>query len=730
MNGKPKNLPELSIIIPCLNEQDNLWELARRILKVFKAKKIIGEIIFINDGSTDSTIEVLREIKQKYKEISLVNNKKNLGIATSCKLGLEKAEGKYVCLIDADLQYQPEDIYRLYREIKWTAADLVQGARTHIGRQDKLRFFLSVVLNFFLNTLFGMNSKDNKSVFITCRKEVLVDILGTNWRFKYKYFLTYITIVAKTKGYSIREIEVLFEKRMAGESFMEKALLKVIIFVLLDTVKAFIEFHFLDRYDNILHEFAKKAPSRIEKNTEQWRKVLFWLYRQTMPIHHWMINKAAFRYYTDLKKTQWLSREDLEKLQLAKLKRIINQAYYHVPYYRERFDQLKLKPEDVKTLGDIRKLPYLSKDDIRSNLFFSLFSDNYNKKNILRITTSGSTGEPLVLFVDKEQLNLRFASTLRGMGWAGYRFGDKQIRLWHQTIGMNKIQVIREKIDAFLCRRMFIPAYKMNLENIDEIIGKIKRYKPTFMDGYAESLNLIAQYCKTRKVKDVKVRGIISSAQTLPKTSREIIERYLRTKVYDKYGSREFSGIAYQCEARDGYHVTAESYIVEIIKNNRPARAGGIGEVVITDVTNMCMPIIRYRIGDLAGVVDNSKPCICGRNLPRIEGIKGRIQAMIIGKNGQLVPGTFFAHLLKDYWFAIKQFQVVQNKIGEIELKVIKGGRYSDILLEKIVREMKEYVGEDTKVNIQFVEAIPLGQTGKYYHSISNLNLDIQKLKF
>lgn len=726
MNGKPKKLPELSIIIPCLNEQDNLWELTGRISKVFKAKKIIGEIIFINDGSTDNTLEVLREIKQKYKEISLVNNEKNIGIAGSWKVGLRRAQGKYVCLIDADLQYQPEDIHRLYREIKWTAADLVQGSRSHIGRQDKFRFFLSVILNFFLNILFGMSLKDNKSGFIICRREVLRDILETKWKFSYKYFQTYIAIAAKAKGYSIRQIEVLFEKRMMGESFIGKTLLKVVLFVILDTAKAFIEFHFLDRYDNNLHEFAKKAPSRKKKNTEQWREVLFWLYRQTMPIHHWMINKTAFRYYADLEKTQWLSREDLEKLQLAKLKRIINQAYYHVPYYRERFDQLRLKPEDVKTLEDIRKLPYLSKDDIRSNLFFSLFSDNYNKKNILRITTSGSTGEPLVLFVDKEQLNLRFASTLRGMEWAGYRFGDKQIRLWHQTIGMSKSQIIREKIDAFLCRRMFIPAYEMSLENIDEIIDKIKRCRSTFMDGYAESFNLIAQYCKTHKVKDVRIRGIISSAQTLPKTSREIIERYLRTKVYDKYGSREFSGIAYQCETRDGYHVNAESYIVEVIKNNRPAKVGETGEVVITDLTNMCMPIIRYRIGDLAEVMDNFKHCICGRNLPRIGEIKGRIQAMIVGKNGQLVPGTFFAHLLKDYWFAIKQFQVVQNKIGEIELKVIKGGRYSDILLEKIVREMKEYLGADTKVNIQFVEIIPLGRTGKHYHSVSNLNLDIQ----
>ncbi len=729
MIGKRKNSIELSVIIPCLNEEDNLWELTRRILKVFRLKKIAGEIVFIDDGSTDNTLEVLKKIKQKCQEIAIIQNEKNLGIASSWKMGLRKSQGKYVCLIDADLQYQPEDIYRLYREIKWTAADLVQGSRSHIGRQDKLRFFLSISLNFLLNSLFGMNLKDNKSGFIICRKEVLVDILETNWRFKYEYFQTYITIAAKTKGYSIREIDVLFEKRMAGESFMEKTLFKVVALVLLDTAKAFIEFHFLDRYDSNLLKFAEKTSCRKEKKLEGWRKFLFLLYGKTTTFHHWMINKTAFRYYNDLKKTQWLNREDLEELQFRKLKRIISQAYYHVPYYREKFDQLKIKPEDIKTLNDIRKIPYLSKEDIRDNLFFSLFSDNYDKKNILRITTSGSTGEPLILFVDKEQLNLRFASTLRSMEWAGYKFGDRQIRLWHQMIGMSKTQIVKEKIDALLCRRMFIPAYEMSFENIDKILDKIRRYKPAFMDGYAESFNLIAQYCKTHKVKDLKIKGIISSAQTLSQTSREIIENQLHTKVYDKYGSREFSGIACQCETRDGYHINSESYLVEVIKNNRPARPGETGEVVITDLTNMCMPIIRYRIGDLAAAVDNSRPCICGRSLPRIGEIKGRVQALIIGESGQLVPGTFFAHLLKDYWFAIKKFQVVQNKVGEIDLKVIKGGRYSDALLEKILKIMRDYLGADTKINIQFVETIPLGRTGKHYHSISNLKLDFQKLK-
>lgn len=717
---------EISVIAPCLNEEVNVSELNKRIQEVFKTKRIKGEIIFVNDGSTDNTQMVLEGIGKKYPNVQLIKNEKNLGMAPSWKNGLEKTKGKYVCLIDADLQYQPEDIYRLYREIKWTNVDLVQGVRSHIGRQKDVRFFLSISLNFILNFLFGMHAKDNKSNFILCRKEVLEDILKT--QNKYRYFQTFITVAAHAKGYSIREVEVLFEKRLTGKSFLSDLPVKVIFFVLLDIIKALSEFRLVDSYDQLLHAYAQRLPSHREKKIRGWRKILLDFYQITMPIHHWMINKNAFKYYSDLKKTQWLEPDDLQKLQLSKLKRVVNQAYYHVPYYKELFDKLKIKPEDINTLEDLVKLPYLSKDDIRKNLFFSLFSDNYDKNNILRVTTSGSTGEPLVLFVDKEQLNLRFASTLRGMEWAGYRFGDKQIRLWHQTIGMTKTQVFREKLDAFLTRRLFIPAYEMNLENIEKIIDKIRDYQPRFMDGYAESFNLLAQYIKTHKLNGLKINGIISSAQTLPEESRKIIEKELKTRVFNKYGSREFSGIAYQCEEGMGHHINAESYIVEISKNDKPAKPGEIGEVVITDLTNMCMPIIRYRLGDLAEAVDNTKQCKCGRGLPKIGGIQGRVQAIIVGRNGQLVPGTFFAHLLKDYWFAIRQFQVVQEKMGEINFIVIKGGRYSDKILNEIVGGIKQYLGSNTKVNIQFVDNIPLGKTGKHYHSISKLNLDFQKL--
>ena len=103
-----------------------------------------------------------------------------------------------------------------------------------------------------------------------------------------------------------------------------------------------------------------------------------------------------------------------------------------------------ITPDDIQTLDDLPKLPLLTKDDVRQHLYFDIMSDNHDKAEVLKITTSGSTGEPFVCFVDRPQLEFRWAATMRSMEWTGWRFGDRQLRLWHQTLGMSKTQVVRE----------------------------------------------------------------------------------------------------------------------------------------------------------------------------------------------------------------------------------------------------------------------------------------------
>ena len=389
-------------------------------------------------------------------------------------------------------------------------------------------------------------------------------------------------------------------------------------------------------------------------------------------------------------------------------------------------DALGLTPSDIRSLEDLRKLPLLGKDDVRENLHFDLLSDNHEKRKILKIATSGSTGEPFVCYADQHQLEIRWAATQRSMEWTGYRFGDRCARLWHQTIGMSWPQILRERIDAWFNRRLFIPAFEMSDQNIASFVERLRKYRPVLLDGYAESFNFLAHYIQNHGIESFHPKAVISSAQVLPEQSREIIEKTLGCGVFDKYGSREFSGIAYECEQHDGHHVVAESYVVEILKDGAPAKPGEWGEVVITDLNNFCAPLIRYRVGDLAVAMDETVACGCGRGLPRIGRIEGRVQAIIIAQNGAYVPGSLFPHLFKDYDHVIRQFQVRQDHLGSVTLRVIKALRFDEAIFQELLAQLRQYLGQDMQIDVEFVDRIEMVRTGKHQGSISHLALDLQ----
>ena len=716
---------ELSVIAPCYNEEGNVQELTSRLLKILEYKSIRGQVVLVDDGSRDATGEIIDQLAAEHAAVKAVHHPVNRGIEAGWSSGVEAADGEYVCFMDADLQNQPEDVPRLYRELRLTNADMAQGYRSSVGRLKNSRYILSKGLNWILNTAFRMRLRDNKSGFVLASRETMRNVL--RHRYQYKYFQTYIAISASSKGYSIREIETLFESRHVGESFIDGMPLRLIANVLKDTVKAFVEFRVNVKQENIAAEYvAEVDPARCDPPLELWRRCLLSAFFRTMPLHKWMITRRAQRYYSELKRSQWLAPEQMLEMQARKLARLVDHAYKHVAYYRERMDELGLTPGDIRGVEDLAKLPLLDKATVREYLYFDLLSDNHDKRRILRVNTSGSTGEPFVCFADQHQLEIRLASTMRAMEWTGYRFGDRQTRLWHQTLGMSRGQRIRERIDAWFHRRMFVPAFEMSHQNIGQVIEKIRRHKPVLIDGYAESLNLLAGYLKENEVEGFDLKGIMSSAQVLPENSREVIERGFGCGVFDKYGAREFSGIAYECDAHDGHHVAAESYIVEILCNGRPAEPGEMGEVVITDLNNFCMPMIRYRIGDLAVAMDQDVPCACGRGLPRIGKIEGRVQAIIFAKNGRFLPGTFFAHFFKDYEYMIRQYQVVQEEPGEILLKVIKAARFSDEGFAEVLDKLREFLGDETVVAVEFVEEIPLVRTGKHQGSISKVAVDFQ----
>lgn len=714
----------ISVIVPCFNESGNIKELVSRISATLKNPIADYEIILVNDASIDSTNQEILTEAQTHINVIAKSHSVNLGMAQAWKTGLAAATKKYVVLIDADLQYQPEDILRLYKEMNFRHPDMVQGVRVHIGKLENSRYLLSKGLNFFLNNIFSMDLRDNKSGFVLARREVLVDILNT--RFSYKTLQTFIAVSAKAKGYKVDQIDVIFKERLVGKSFVADLPIKLVLNVLIDLAKGFYEFRLSEKKTTILSNYVRQDGLRGAPERSLFKKLLMRVYFSTMPLHAWLISGNIRTYYNELSKSQWLSRDKILELQLEKLKKITNHAYYHVEYYRELFDSNGIKPSEISSLDDLRKIPFLTKEIISENINGRILATNIDRNDVLKIVTSGSTGVPFTCYADKFQLEMRWAATLRSMEWTGYVFGDRCARLWHQTIGMKFSQIVREYLDAFLSRRIFIPAYSIKKENINRYLKKLEKFKPVLIDGYAESFNFLAQYIQSGHKLKLNPKGVISSAQILPQQSRKIIEESFNTKAYDKYGSREFSGIAYESQECDGHLVIAENYIVEVLNNGAPAQPGQVGEVYITDLNNYCMPFIRYKIGDLAVAIDPKRVSVCGRGLPLIGKIEGRVQAIIVGENEKFLPGTFFAHFFKEYPHIIKQYQIIQSELGAVTLKIIKADRFTDSQFVEIINALKQYLGVSITINVEFLDEIPLGRTGKHQGAISYLKHDLQ----
>lgn len=716
-------VPELSIIAPCYNEQGNICRLVSSIAAGAESSGVSVELILVDDGSADETWERILEASRSQGFVVPVRHKENQGMVAAWRSGLSVARGPNSVFFDADMQYQPSDIFSLYEKLMSVDADIVQGTRSMIGRRKDMRWLVSRTLNTMLNLAFRHRSRDSKSDFIVGPTFALADVL--DHRLDYAYFQTFVSVAARAKGYTIHEVDAAFTERRSGRSFLTGKVLRVSLRAALDFWPAMREFGW--KRQPYLSSVAPLStlPPTITHPYSGWRRVLFEIFFATMPAHKWMITRSARRLYLELKACERMSRAELDQLQTAKLRRLILHAYNNVPLYRERMREAGVAPHDVIDGADLHKVPLLSKADVRRHLYFDLFAGDHNDYKLHKITTSGSTGEPLTTYADRFQLEMRFATTLRGLEWTGWRFGDRQARLWHQTLGMTRLQVIREYIDAWFMRRLFIPAFEISPENIDDFVGRIRRHEPVLVDGYAESLNFLAGYVLSGSSAGFTPTAVMSSAQALPERTRRAIETGFSTRVFDKYGSREFSGIAYQCEASDNHHVMDESYVVEILVDGRPARPGETGEVVITDLNNFSVPLIRYRIGDLAVEVDQTEPCPCGRGSRRLGAIQGRTQAIVHCADGTWIPGTFFAHFFKDYDTTIKHFQVVQQHKGAFQLRcvMVDGATSGD--LSPILDHLRDYVGR-TEIGIDIVSEIPMGRTGKRSPVVSTVEQDFQ----
>ena len=447
------------------------------------------------------------------------------------------------------------------------------------------------------------------------------------------------------------------------------------------------------------------------------------LSRATLRMHEKITGRHILKKMEELNRTQWLSRDALMAQQQSKLQRLVEYAYQYVPYYQRTFDEVGFKPSDIqRDISSLTKLPILTKAIIRDNWNDLLTTESDRRKRLGRLSTSGSTGQPLIFMQDSDFRDAVTADIQRHMGWAGWKLGDLQALIWGAKINPGLTTRTRARLIDWVWNRFQTDAFVMTDQTMTDFAQKIRRQRPPILFGYATSLYRFAQFIERSPYKDISFKGIFTSAELLLPSVREFIENTFRCKVFNRYGTVELGGVACECEAHTGLHVSMENNYVEILSNEYPVEPGEVGDITVTNLNNFGMPFIRYRIGD-GGSWYVGGSCPCGRASPMLQAVEGRIVDSFKTRDGRVVWAGFAGaafHCLDHP--AIKQFQVVQKSLDKIIVRLVPGGEIPRTVLDEISHAIQVVFGENVVVDFEFPEEIPPLASGKHRYAVSELN--------
>jgi len=421
------------------------------------------------------------------------------------------------------------------------------------------------------------------------------------------------------------------------------------------------------------------------------------------------------RYYKEIKNN------DPFLLQNKYLEKIIFHSFYNVPYYQKLFTQIGLIKSNQIFWEKFQDIPPLTKKIIKEN-FQELISKDINKRKWYKNSSGGSTGIPQTFIQDNEYRNWALAS----QNFYFKKFLDvfpfevKNITLWGSERDIFRQRKSLISLLAFYLRQeILLNTFKISGKDWLKYIEIINKEKPYYIKGYAGSLYQMAKLIDQKKLKIWQPKFIYSSAETLRPFMRKLIERVFKCKVYDFYGSREVGSIAGECK-RGKIHIFNFNNFVEVVdEKNQPVKPGKMGKILITNLHNYSMPLIRYEIGDTA--IWGEK-CDCGINTPTLERITGRITDHFKNKKGDLIHGEYFTHLFyfRDW---IKSFQVLQKKIDKIIIFFVADEEKKDEIKE-IEEKIKLVMGEDCQIEWRKVKEILPTPQGKFLYTRSLIEND------
>lgn len=387
-----------------------------------------------------------------------------------------------------------------------------------------------------------------------------------------------------------------------------------------------------------------------------------------------------------------LSPDRLHVLREQKLRAVIRHAYEHVPYYRSLFTSAGLRPQDIRTLEDLTRIPVTTKEDLRAAGLGQITAQNIDLAQCLRLQTSGSTGKPFSVYLTRSEARTRRLIEFRAILSIGLRAGDRLTVLGPEQAHRSRIH---QRLGLYRCEDIspFLP--------VEDQIRQLQASRPTVLWAYPNRLKAILRETGDRLSALARPRVLITSSAPLDGLTEACLRADLSADIFNFYGAIETGRIATECAAHRGLHVTADHLIVECLADDGTDGPGGL--CVITTLNAFAMPFIRYRLGDLCKWIDLK--CSCGSSFPLIGPPRGREWDMITLPSGKLLPSTPLTFLLTNCdW--IDQFRMIQERTDHLVLQLVFGRTPPVDALPTLRARIEALLREPVRLDIEGVESL------------------------
>lgn len=433
-------------------------------------------------------------------------------------------------------------------------------------------------------------------------------------------------------------------------------------------------------------------------------------------------NYARIVYYfgSSFHHVRW-SRRQLEDFQNKNVRQVISYAYEHVSFYHRKLDELGIKPADIRTVADLNKIPVTRRDELQKHSE-ELISKDFDAKKLMTVSTSGSTGQPFLTRITDAEDDFRKVKLLRANTICGQKPRDKWVVV---TAPQHMAHV--STLQRFL--GVYCPVPLSVFDDPKAQLAKMEKLMPDVLDGYSSSILLLAREADKKTRTRIAPRMIIGGAELIDVSSRRYVEDVFDAPFYDEYACVELGRLAWQCKKKGGYHIDADSVIMEFLdEDDKKVGPGETGEIACTSLFNYAMPFIRYAVGDMGKVAKESE-CSCGISFPLMEVIEGRKDSLVVLPDGRVLSPLVFGWIMEffKYFTDISQYRVVQKRIDLFRF-IIKR-RDSEVDEKHIEAELTQHFrrflnldASEVDSEVVFVDEIPLDKSGKLRRVVSEIS--------